>query len=312
MNLVFAGTPAFAVPALKALVAAGHRVLAVYTQPDRPAGRGRQLAESAVKQAARELGIEVRQPARLDDSVAAELRALAPDAMIVIAYGQILSKQILSIPRFGCLNVHASLLPRWRGAAPIARALEAGDRVTGVSIMQLDEGLDTGPVFATAETPITDIDTAQTLHDRLAVLGARALGDTLAKLAHGEIRAQPQDDVHACYAKKLRKEEARLDWSLPATVLHRRIRAFLPKPVAFTVFRGKLLRLWGAGPLENMPTTSVPGTIIAIADDGLRVATGDGALTLTQVQLEGGKAITAQAFANGQRLAVGERLGDVL
>ncbi len=198
MNLVFAGTPAFAVPALKALVAAGHRVLAVYTQPDRPAGRGRQLAESAVKQAARELDIDVRQPARLDDNVAAELRAAAPDALIVIAYGQILSKQILSIPRFGCLNVHASLLPRWRGAAPIARALEAGDSITGVSIMQMNEGLDTGPVFATAETPITDTDTAQTLHDRLAVLGARALGDTLAKLAHDGIRARPQDDARAC------------------------------------------------------------------------------------------------------------------
>jgi len=309
VNLVFAGTPAFAVPALKALVAAGHRVLAVYTQPDRPAGRGRQLAESAVKQAARELDIDVRQPARLDDAVAAELRAAAPDALIVIAYGQILSKQILSIPRFGCLNVHASLLPRWRGAAPIARALEAGDSITGVSIMQMDEGLDTGPVFATAETPITDTDTAQTLHDRLAVLGARALSDTLAKLAHDGIRARPQDDAHACYAKKLRKDEARIDWSQPAALLHRRIRAFLPKPVAFTVFRGKLLRLWGVGPLELMATTSAPGTIIAVADDGLRVATGDGALTLTQVQLEGGKPLTAQAFTNGQRLAVGERLG---
>ncbi len=311
MNIVFAGTPAFAVPALKALVAAGHRVLAVYTQPDRPAGRGRRLAESAVKQAAQELGLEVRQPARLDDGVTAELRASAPDVMIVIAYGQILSKPVLSIPRFGCLNVHASLLPRWRGAAPIARAIEAGDRVTGVSIMHMDEGLDTGPVYTTAETPITETDTAQTLHDRLNVLGARALTDTLEKLARGEARAQPQDSAHACYAKKLRKDEARVDWSLPAAALHRHIRAFLPKPVAHTVFRNKRLLLWGVGPLEHLPTTSVPGTVVVIADDGLRVATGGGALTLTQLQLEGGKVLTAQAFANGQRLTVGERLGDV-
>jgi len=310
MNLVFAGTPAFAVPALKALVAAGHRVLAVYTQPDRPAGRGQKPVESAVKQAARELGLEVRQPARLDDAVAAELRAQSPDAMIVIAYGQILPKPILSIPRLGCLNVHASLLPRWRGAAPIARALEAGDAVTGVSIMQMDEGLDTGPVFAAVETPITEFDTAQTLHDRLAVLGARALGDTLAGLARDAIRAQSQDGAQACYAKKLRKDEARLDWSQPAATLHRRIRAFLPKPVAHTVFRKKNLRVWGVGPLEHMPTTSAPGTIVAAAPDGLRVATGDGTLCLTEVQLEGGKRLGAQDFANGQRLAVGERLGD--
>jgi len=309
MNLVFAGTPAFAVPALKALVAAGHRVLAVYTQPDRPAGRGQKLAESAVKQAARELGIEVRQPAHLDDAAGAVLRAQAPDAMIVIAYGQLLPKPILSIPRLGCLNVHASLLPRWRGAAPIARALEAGDAVTGVSIMQMDEGLDTGPVFLTAETPITENDTAQTLHDRLAVLGARTLTDTLARLVRGEMRPHPQDNAGACYARKLRPEEARLDWSLPAATLHRRIRAFLPKPVAHTLFRGKRLRLWGVGPLEKLPTTSAPGTIVAVADDGLRVATGDGALCLTDVQLEGGKRLGAQDFANGQRLAVGERLG---
>ena len=310
MNLVFAGTPAFAVPALKALVAAGHRLLAVYTQPDRPAGRGRRLAESAVKQVARGLGLVVRQPARLDESAAVELRALSPDALIVIAYGQILPKTILSIPRFGCINVHASLLPRWRGAAPIARAIEAGDAATGVSIMQMDEGLDTGPVLATAETPIADSDTAQTLHDRLSVLGARALPDTLASLARGEVRPQPQDNVRACYANKLRKDEAHLDWSQPAATLHRRIRAFLPKPVAYTVFRGKRLRLWGVGPLEKLPTTSAPGTIIAVGPDGLRVATGEGALTLTQVQLEGGKRLAAPDFANGQRLAAGERFGD--
>ena len=309
MNLVFAGTPAFAVPALKALVEAGHVLRAVYTQPDRPAGRGRRVGESAVKQAARELELPVRQPARLDTAAADELRGLAPDAMIVVAYGQLLSPAVLAIPRLGCINVHASLLPRWRGAAPIARAIEAGDAVTGVSIMQMEAGLDTGPVWATAETAITDTDTAATLHDRLSVLGARLLVDTLARLTHGDVAAQIQDDARACYAKKLRKEEAIIDWSQPAAVLHRRIRAFLPRPVACTTFRGKLLRLWGVDPLESTPTTSAPGTLIAVEADGIRVATGAGALNLTQLQLEGGKVLSAREFANGQRPTVGERLG---
>ncbi len=306
MNLVFAGTPAFAVPSLKALTDAGHRVLAVYTQPDRAAGRGQKLTESAVKRAAHELGLPVRQPARLDAAVADELRALAPDILIVIAYGQMLPPAVLSIPRVGCINVHASLLPRWRGAAPIERAIEAGDAITGVSIMQMEAGLDTGPVFAQAETRITDTDTAATLHDRLSVLGARVLVDTLAR---GDIAAQTQDNAQACYAKKLRKQEAIMDWSQPATVLHRRIRAFLPRPVACTTFRGTPMRLWGVGPLESAPTASAPGTLIAVEPDGLHVATGAGTLCLTQLQLEGGKVLSAHEFANGQRPAVGERLG---
>ncbi len=310
MNLVFAGTPAFAVPALKALVAAGHHVLAVYTQPDRPAGRGRKLAAGAVKQAAQELALPVCQPARLDAATAEALRALAPDAMIVIAYGQILPPALLSIPRHGCINVHASLLPRWRGAAPIPRAIEAGDAVTGISIMQMDAGLDTGAVLATAETPITDSDTAATLHDRLAVLGACALMDALARLARGDLTPQPQNNARACYAQKLRKAEARIDWSQPADVLHRRIRAFIPRPMACTTFRGKLLRLRGVGPLETVQTTSAPGTVIAVEPDGLRVATGAGALNLTQLQTEGGKPLSALEFINGQHPAVGERLGD--
>ena len=312
MNLVFAGTPAFAVPALKALAEAGHGVRAVYTQPDRPAGRGRHIGESAVKQAARELGLPVYQPAQLDAAATDELRALVPDALIVVAYGQLLSPAMLAIPRLGCINVHASLLPRWRGAAPIARAIEAGDAITGVSIMQMEAGLDTGPVWASAETATTNTDTASTLHDRLSVLGARLLVDTLARLARGDIAAQIQDDAQACYAKKLRKDEAVIDWSQPAAVLHRRIRAFLPRPVACTTFRGKLLRLWGVGALESAPTTSAPGTFIAVEADGIRVATGAGALALARLQLEGGKILSAREFANGQRLAVGERLGETV
>lgn len=309
MNLVFAGTPAFAVPALKALVEAGHIVRAVYTQPDRRAGRGRRVGESAVKQAARELGLPLHQPERLDAAAADDLRALAPDAMVVVAYGQLLSSAVLAIPRLGCINVHASLLPRWRGAAPIARAIEAGDAITGVSIMQMEAGLDTGPVWASADTAITDTDTASTLHDRLSVIGARLLVDTLARLARGDIAAQIQDDAQACYAKKLRKEEAVIDWSQPAAVLHRRIRAFLPRPVACTTFRGKLLRLWGVEALEPTPTTSAPGTVVAVDSNAVRVATGGGALALARLQLEGGKILSAHEFANGQRLTVGERLG---
>lgn len=312
MNLVFAGTPAFAVPTLKALVEADHDVRAVYTQPDRPAGRGRHVGESAVKQAARELGLPLRQPGRLDAIATAELRALAPDALIVVAYGQLLSPEVLAIPRFGCINVHASLLPRWRGAAPIARAIEAGDTVTGVSIMQMETGLDTGPVWASADTAITDTDTAGTLHDRLSLLGARLLVETLARIARSDIAAQMQDNARACYAKKLRKEEAVVDWSQPATVLHRRIRAFLPQPVACTAFRGKRLRLWGVEPLDPTPTTSAPGTVIAVDADAVRVATGAGALALTRLQLEGGKILSAREFANGQRLQVGEHLGETV
>lgn len=311
MNLVFAGTPAFAVPTLKALAEAGHRVRAVYTQPDRPAGRGRRVGESAVKQAARELGLSLSQPERLDAAATDELRAIAPDVLVVVAYGQLLSPTVLALPRFGCINVHASLLPRWRGAAPIARAIEAGDTVTGVSIMQMEAGLDTGPVWASAATAITDTDTASTLHDRLSLLGARLLVETLTRIARGDIAAQTQDATRASYAKKLRKEEAVIDWSQPATVLHRRIRAFLPQPVACTTFRSKRLRLWGVEALDPTPTTSAPGTVIGVDSDAVRIATGAGALALTRLQLEGGKILSAREFANGQRLPVGERLGEI-
>lgn len=307
MNLVFAGTPEFAVPALEALIAAGHHILTVYTQPDRPAGRGRQLAASAVKQCALKHGLTVHQPAKLREAEA-ELRALAPEAIIVIAYGQLVPPAILEIPKYGCINVHASLLPRWRGAAPIARAIEAGDTVTGVTIMRMDAGLDTGPMLAVAETPIDASDTAATLHDRLAQLGARTLAPTLAQLARGGLPAQAQPDTGACYAPKLKKEEAVIDWSQPARTLHCKLRAFNPYPVASTVFRGKALRLWEVSAIEP-GAGAAPGTIVVADKSGLRVQTGDDVLVLTRLQAEGGKILAAADFVNGSRVQTGERFG---
>ena len=309
MNLVFAGTPAFAVPALEALLRAGHRLLAVYTQPDRPAGRGRQLGASPVKQWALKHGIEIRQPEKFAGEET-RLRAEAPDAMIVIAYGQLLPASVLAIPRFGCINVHASLLPRWRGAAPIPRAIEAGDAVTGVSIMQMEAGLDTGPVWAEARIPIHESDTAQTLHDRLAPLGAVTLVTALENLGQGKVNPQTQNEARACYAKKLRKDEAPLDWKQPARVLHRKIRALVPWPVASTAWHGKTLRLWEVGPLPEPSASGAPGTIVRADATGIAVLTGDGVLRLTRLQSEGGKILAAGDFLNGHRLAAGDRLGD--
>ncbi len=309
MNLIFAGTPAFAVPALEALLRAGHRIRAVYTQPDRRAGRGRQVTASPVKQCATKHGIEIRQPEKFTGAET-RLRADTPDAMIVIAYGLLLPASVLAIPRHGCINVHASLLPRWRGAAPIPRAIEAGDAVTGVSIMLMEAGLDTGPVLAEAQTPIDESDTALTLHDRLARLGADTLVTTLEQLVRGEVKPQTQNEALACYAKKLRKDESPLDWKQPAKVLHRKIRALIPWPVASTTWRGQMLRLWEVGPLKKQSASGAPGTIVHADPGGIGVLTGDGVLTLTRLQAEGGKILGAGDFLNGHKLAAGDRLGD--
>jgi methionyl-tRNA formyltransferase len=310
MNLVFAGTPEFAVPALKALLDAGHAILAVYTQPDRPAGRGRKLGMSSVKEFALEHGLRVHQPVTLKtDSEAETLRALKPDALIVIAYGLILPKSILSIPRYGCINVHASLLPRWRGAAPIQRAIEAGDAKTGVTIMQMDAGLDTGAMLALAEIPLGADDNAATLHDQLADLGGRLLVDTLAQLARGTIVPQAQDNARATYAAKLKKEEARLDWNTDAELLARRIRAFNPWPVAHTTLAGQTLRLWHAYAEARAPSGYPPGTVLTADADGVRVRCATGVLRITRLQLEGGKVLEAHAFLNGRPLPAGTRLG---
>lgn len=306
MNLVFAGTPMFAVPTLEALLAAGHHISAVYTQPDRPAGRGRKVVASAVKECALRHGLIVHQPNKLREAETS-LRELAPEAIIVVAYGQLVPPAILAIPLHGCINVHASLLPRWRGAAPIARAIEAGDDITGVTIMRMDAGLDTGPMLATAQTPIRQDDNAVSLHDRLAQQGAQVLIPVLDAMTRGAVSEQAQPPTGACYAPKLKKEEALVDWSQPARVLHCKIRAFNPYPIATTSFRGKALRLWQVGAIES--GDGVPGTVVRVDKTHVGVQTGDGVLALTTLQAEGGKALSAQDFINGSRVSVGERLG---
>lgn len=301
MKIVFAGTPEFAVPSLRA-AARHNEVAAVYTQPDRPAGRGRGLSVSPVKLEALKRGIPVLQPQSLrDPGTQAALRALAPDLMVVVAYGLILPRAVLEIPRHGCWNVHASLLPRWRGAAPIQRAIEAGDNQSGVCLMQMDAGLDTGPVILRQTTPIKETDTAGLLHDRLAELGAQVLADGLGLLRAG-IRPipTPQPAEGVTYAHKLDKAEARLDWSQPAAVLARKVRAFMPWPIAEATVAGERLRIHGAIALD-LDHQAAPGTLLAASRQGLDMACGVGALRLRVVQREGGKAITAADYLNARR-----------
>ncbi len=301
MKIVFAGTPDFAVPCLRA-AALGGEVVAVYTQPDRPAGRGRGLQASPVKLAAQELGIPVLQPETLRDEAAqAQLRELAPDLMVVVAYGLILPRKVLRIPKHGCWNVHASLLPRWRGAAPIQRAIEAGDAETGVDLMQMEAGLDTGPVLLQRRTPIGDGETGGQLHDRLSALGAEALAEGLALLREGRLppaRAQPEQG--ATYAHKLDKAEAKLDWSQPAAALARKVRAFNPWPVAEAQVAGERLRIHEAVALPSV-FVSEHGRIIAADRQGIDIACGEGALRLLRVQREGGKPVSAADYLNARR-----------
>ncbi len=301
MRIVFAGTPEFAVPSLRA-AAQRNEVVAVYTQPDRPAGRGRGLAASPVKLEAIARGIPVLQPETLRGAESQQaLRELAPDLMIVVAYGLILPRAVLGIPRFGCWNVHASLLPRWRGAAPIQRAIQAGDAETGVCLMQMEAGLDTGPVLLEQRTPIAGDDTGGKLHDRLAALGAQVLADGLGLLRAG-IRPvpQPQPAEGATYAHKLDKAEARLDWGQPAELLARTVRAFNPWPVAEAVVAGERLRIHGAVALP-LAHRAAPGTLLTAGRDGIDIACGEGALRLRVVQRDGGRAITAADWLNARR-----------
>jgi methionyl-tRNA formyltransferase len=303
LRIVFAGTPQFAVPTLDTLLTTGYNVCAVYTQPDRPAGRGRQLRASPIKVRALQSGLWIRQPSSLRDAVVQkELAALAPDLMIVVAYGLIIPKAVLEMPPLGCVNVHASLLPRWRGAAPIQRALLAGDRETGISIMQMDEGLDTGPVLGQTTYPILRGITGGELHDRLASLGAQTLIQLLPDIAAQKIVPQHQDEHLASYAAKLEKAEANLNWSEPAINLERKVLAFNPWPVAQTRFDSQILRIWQAkAHLEDRPD-AMPGTVIRQSRDGIDVVTGEGVLRLTEVQLFGKRAMPAVAFNNAHHL----------
>ena len=300
MRLVFAGTPEFSVPSLHACLASGAEVVAVYTQPDRPAGRGRKPAPSPVKQAALAAGIALRQPETLrDPAEQAALAALAPDLMVVVAYGLILPRKVLALPRLGCWNVHASLLPRWRGAAPIQRAILAGDRETGVDLMQMEAGLDTGPVLLERRTPIEPDDTGGTLHDRLAALGAEVLAEGLARVLRGEtLPANPQAAEGATYAHKLEKSEAKLDWSEPAEVLARKVRAFDPWPVAEAPLRGERVRIWSA---VAVPGRAAPGEIFATHRDAIDVGTGDGLLRIRELQREGGRRVAVRDWLNARR-----------
>jgi methionyl-tRNA formyltransferase len=313
LKIVYAGTPPFSVPALDALVTAGHRVLAVYTQPDRPAGRGRTLVASAVKQRALTIGLPVRQPASLrDPAEIAAFQALDADVAVVAAYGLLLPLPILSAPRFGCLNIHASLLPRWRGAAPVQRAMLEGDEQTGVSIMQMEEGLDTGPVLGQWPTPIEAQETAAELTERLAMLGARAMVETLARLdAGGSWLPTPQASDQATYARKLEKGEALIDWTRSAPEIGRRVRAFIPWPIAETRWREERVRIHAAAALPG-PADGAPGEILAVEPTGIVVAAGEGRVVLKRLQLPGRNVVTAAEFANaagrGQSL-VGMRFG---
>jgi methionyl-tRNA formyltransferase len=304
LRLAFMGTPEFAVPILRALIDAGHDMIAVYTQPPRPAGRGHRAQPSPVQRAAEAAGIPVRAPAKLDQAEQANFRALALDAAVVAAYGLILPKPVLEAPRLGSLNVHASLLPRWRGAAPIQRAILAGDRETGVTIMQMDEGLDTGPMLLAERVDIEPETTATTLHDQLAAVGARLIVRTLGGLADGTLAARPQPAEGITYAKKLAREEGRIDWSQPAADLERRVRALNPAPGVWFERGGERIKVLAATVVEDR-TAASPGTVL---DADLTVACGSAALRLTRLQRAGRAAVDAAAFLRGYALKPGDRL----
>lgn len=310
LKVIFAGTPAFAKAALEKLHQSTHQVVAVYTQPDRPAGRGLKLTPSPVKEFALAHQLPLYQPASLKDPN--EQRILADinaDVMVVAAYGLLLPQAVLDIPRYGCINIHPSLLPRWRGAAPIQRTIFHGDRMTGVTIMQMDAGLDTGPMLLQHQYALAEDETTATLHDKMAQMGADSLVETLDMLVRGELKPQVQDNALATYANKITKEEALIDWNKPAFETECMIRAFNPWPVAHTVWQGQSLRVWMARTFEENHGKA-PGTILRVSSEGIDIAAGENALRLLQVQLPGGKAMAIADFYNAKRneFVVGEVL----
>jgi methionyl-tRNA formyltransferase len=309
LRIAFAGTPQFALPALHALLKSGHQVVGVLTQPDRPAGRGQQLRASPVKLLATEHRLPIAQPQTLKTPEGrADLARWAPDVLVVVAYGLILPQAALDLPRLGCLNIHGSLLPRWRGAAPIQRAILAGDAETGVTIMQLDAGLDTGPMLLERRHPIGLHDTAGDLHDALSELGALALIEALEGLAAGTLKPRAQPEAGATHAAKIDKAEAALDWSASASQLDRQVRAFNPWPIAETRFGNETLRVIRARVADTGGVHGPPGTLLGLADDGLRIACGEGVLSIGELQRAGKRPISARDFANAVRVA-GLRFG---
>lgn len=304
MKILFAGTPEFAVAPLKTL-AAEHEIVGVFTQPDRKSGRGKKLTPPPVKIAAQELGISVFQPNTLKDQEDT-IKNLAADVMVVVAYGMLLPQSILDIPRFGCLNIHASILPRWRGAAPIQRAIEAGDQESGVSIMRMELGLDTGPVYQVLKTPILKTDTSLSMHDKLAKLGAQGINETIRQLEQNpKLSAQIQDDTLANYAKKISKDQAIIDWHMTAKEIDQRIRAFNPWPICQTEHNGTRIRIWKAQAI-NTQTNAKPGNIIAANDHSIDIACGSGALRLETLQRDNSKQLAIQEFCNGYQLNIGD------
>lgn len=306
MKIIFAGTPFFAEKALSALLSAQFDVIAVLTQPDRPSGRGMQLKPSPVKQWALQHGITVLQPISLKDiEIQQQLAAYQADVMVVAAYGLILPPAVLQIPRWGCLNIHASLLPRWRGAAPIQRAILAGDVDTGITIMRMDAGLDTGDMLLKKSCLITEKETADTLHDKLAILGAEAITEVLSQLEHGQLNAMPQDNLLATYAAKLTKDEAQLDWSREAKELERAIRGYNPFPGASTKINNIPVKIWQASVCDGL--SGAPGEVLAVEKNALVVACGNGAISLEILQKPNAKALSAPQFLQGFPVRAGDR-----
>ncbi len=298
LNIIFAGTPVFAERHLEALINSEHNIVAVYTQPDRPAGRGKKLTPSAVKKRALANELPIYQPKNLKSETSqAELASLKPDLMVVVAYGLLLPKAVLDIPKFGCINVHGSVLPRWRGAAPIQRAIEAGDSTSGVTIMQMDVGLDTGNMLLIRECPIHSTDSSSDLHDRLSNIGPPALLETVQNIANGTSSPEKQDDALSNYARKIEKPEASIQWSESAETIDRKIRAFNPFPICFTTLKGDRLRIHKAHPIDGK-SSAHPGTI-TISNDELIVQCGEGALSIDTLQLPGKKAASIKEFLNG-------------